>query len=304
MFTIRQLEIFLSIAEHEHVTNAARALGMTQSAASIALAELEKDLGVALFERLGRGLKLNERGRLLEREARFIVERLGSLSAIVREDADRVVGELHVGASSTIGIYLLPAIISRFVHRWPDATIKLEVGNSEQIREWLLSRHIDVGLVEGPVHDDQIEAESWLDDQLTVFASPDYPLDIDGNTVRWADISAERWILREDGSGTQEVFLRALETLGSTVRPYMTFGHTEAIKHAVEAGLGLGCLSRLTIERELQRGWLRAIDVTDLDLSRRLTIVSRKGCHPSRLRDAFLEEARTLVTRAVVGFGI
>lgn len=303
MFTLRQIEIFLAIAEHEHVTRAAKALKMTQSAASVALSELEKSIGVPLFERVGRGLQLNERGRLLESEARLIMQRLADLETIVREDRSRVAGELNVGASSTIGIYLLPARIGQFADRYPDTQVNLRIANTEQIREWLLEREIDVGFVEGPLHDDAIDSEPWLDDQLTVFASPELAART-GTMVSWSEIEQERWILRETGSGTQEVFDRAVEALGSRVKPFLTFGHTEAIKHAVEAGLGFGCLSRLTIERELERRWLTAIDVTDIQLRRTLSIVTRKGSYSSALRQVFLTDLRMLAQRAVAGFGI
>jgi DNA-binding transcriptional LysR family regulator len=303
MFTLRQLEIFLAIAEHEHVTRAAAALSMTQSAASVALAELEKSIGLPLFERVGRGLRLNERGRLLESETRLIMQRLADLEEIVREDHSRIAGELRVGASSTIGIYLLPARIGQFADRYPEARVNLDIANTEQIREWLLAREIDIGFVEGPLQDDAIETELWLEDSLTVFASPEVAARL-GSVVSWAEIQNERWILRESGSGTQEVFDRAVEALGSRARPFLTFGHTEAIKHAVEAGLGLGCLSRLTIERELERRWLMSIDVVDLPLRRKLSIVTLKGSYATNLRQVFLSDLRMLAHRAVAGFGI
>jgi DNA-binding transcriptional LysR family regulator len=303
VFTLRQLEIFLAIAEHEHVTRAAQAIGVSQSAASTALAELERAIGVALFEREGRGLRLNDRGALLAAEARGIVERVTSLADVVRQADDGMAGELRLGASTTIGIYLLPARVGAFRQQHPGARVHLQVANSEQICAWLQAREIDLGLVEGPVCGPGVHIEPWLEDRLTIFCAPDFPLPV-GEPLRWQDIEACPWILRESGSGTQEVFSRALETRGWRVEPAMTFGHTEAIKHAVESGYGLGCLSRLSIARELSRGWLRAVEVRDLDLRRTLSIVTRGHAIPSGLHQKFVAGLRESTASLHVGGGI
>lgn len=286
MVTINQLNVFLAIARREHVTHAANDVNLSQSAVSMALAELEKQLNGPLFDRAGRNLKLNDRGRLLQKEANKLLNHFDDILALFSEKNVSLNGDLKVGASSTIGIYLLPEIIGRFTDNYPDVTIDLEIGNTEQIENKLLNYSLDLGFVEGPIHHENIVSESWLKDQLTIIASKDY-YSSKKVTITIDELKDVKWIMRERGSGTREVFEKAIQPYVRRINNFLTFGHSEAVKQSVKAGLGLGCLSKYTVAQELELGNLIGLSVPGIDFERQLHVITRKNSYESRLRKSF-----------------
>lgn len=291
MITLNQLRIFLAVARFEHVTRASEEVNLSQSAVSMALRDLEEALKGPLFERVGRNLKLNDRGRLLQQEAAKLMLQVDDLVSAFTNKENELHGELKVGASSTIGNYLLPEIIGRFSRKYPGVTINLEIRNTEQIENRLLDYSLDLGFIEGIAHHFDIHAERWLQDQLVVIAAPDYWAEQKNNlTVR--ELSDVKWIMREKGSGTRDVFERALQAHVREIKEFLTFGHTEAVKHAVMAGLGVGCLSRFAVAQELEREDLIEVHIKELNLDRPFWIISRKSNYESRLRRTFIDFVR------------
>lgn len=284
--TLRQLAIFEKVALLGSVTRAGEALFISQSAVSMALAELEAFSGGALFTRSGRRLILNERGRLMLPEAREILSRADSLEKALKESADDPAGILLCGASTTIGNYLLPAMMGKFSRRYRRSEVSLQVGNTRQITEELSAGRLDVGLIEGPCHDGELHCEEWRDDELVVIVGPGHPW-AEGREATAAMLAAAPWIVREKGSGTREVFEEAMARLDRPYRIALELGHTEAIKKGVEGGLGVSCLSRLTVSRELQQGWLVEVR-TPLVLSRKLLLLTRHERRRTPLFLAFL----------------
>lgn len=286
MITLRQLEIFAAVADSEHVTAAAKRLHLSQSAVSAALAELTERLGGVLFDRVGRRVRLNDRGRRLQAAAHDLLARTADLVRTFRSD-EQVAGRLRVGASSTIGMYLLPATIGRFAEAHPGVEVDLEIGNSEAIEAALAARSLDVGFVEGPPREPQVEAAAWRDDELVVFARGDDPL-ARRRRVPLAQLAAARWVLREAGSGTRAVFESALQAHGLRVATAVTMGHSEAVKSAVRAGLGIGCLSTMALRTELAAKEFVRLRVPELDLRRRLWRLVRRGGYAGALQRAFV----------------
>jgi len=290
--TLRKLAIFVKVAEFGHATRAGEALSLSQSAVSMTVAELEDLADGPLFRRQGRRLIVNERGRLLLPEAREILQRAENLANLLRESSADLIGDLHIGASTTIGNYLLPAVIAEFSRRHPRAGAQLEVGNTAQIEAGIHAGHLDLGLIEGPGHLPGLTSLPWRQDELIVVAGVGHPW------ARLPGVDAEKlaegeWIMREKGSGTREIFEAAMARLAESFGIRLELGHTEAIKKAVEAGMGVGCLSRVAVQRELDYGWLVAVD-TPLELQRSLTILVPEDGDRSRLTTAFialLEEA-------------
>lgn len=286
MITLRQLEIFEKVATTEHVTKASKSLFLSQSAVSMSISELEQEFSGVLFERRGRRLILNERGRMLLPRAREVLQKVNSITKMMKESAEVPIGVLHIGASTTIGNYLLPTLMGKFSKIFPRAQVVLHVGNTEQVELGVQNGDLDLGLVEGPSHLPTLESVPWLEDELVVIAGLEHP---------WAktkEVTAEmlgdaQWIKREKGSGTREVFEAAMAELVKTFDINMELGHTEAIKKAVEAGLGVSCLSRLAIQRELENNWLVEVN-TPLDLKRQLTFLLHKDKDRSKLFDAFI----------------
>lgn len=284
--TLRQLEIFSQVAACGHVTRASMQLNLSQSAVSMAVAELERLAGAPLFERTGRRLLLNDRGRQLLPLALDVVERVHDLEQLLNESVGEPVGALHVGASTTIGNYLLPAIVGEFSRQYPRARALLHIGNARQIEDGVEQGTFDLGLIEGPPHRISLVATPWKKDELVVVAGESHPWAA-SRRISAAQLQGAPWLIREKGSGTREVFEGALARLGVPLSVAMELGHTEAIKKGVEEGLGVACLSRVAVQRELENGWLVEV-ATPLELGRRLLLLTRGEQPLTRLQGAFL----------------
>jgi DNA-binding transcriptional LysR family regulator len=271
--TLRQLEVFVSTARKGSVTQAAAEIGMTQSAASMALGDFERQLGTRLFDRVGKRVALNEDGRLLYPKAVEMVERAHEMEQLFH--GDRRTANLRLGASSTIGNYLLPRLIGQLQAQRPGSQIRLDVGNTQQVINSVLNFEIDVGFVEGPCMHADIETIVWREDQLAICTRPGDPLAKPGGASAEA-LRQAAWILRERGSGTREVVEQLLTGQLGDIRLAMELGGTEAIKRAVEAGIGISCLSLVALAGAIERGNLVAVDTPFLKLTRSLHILLHK----------------------------
>jgi DNA-binding transcriptional LysR family regulator len=284
--TLRQLEVFQKVATTGHATRASEEMGITQSAVSMAIAELERFAGAPIFERRGRKLLLNDRGRHILPDVIDVLNKVSGIERFLNDSVGEPVGVLKVGASTTIGNYLLPLLVGAFERRYPRAKALLEVGNTRQIEVAVETGEYDLGLIEGPSHLSTLKVSPWREDELVVVVGREHPL-VAPRTASAADLQKMSWIMREKGSGTREVFETAMASAGIACKIAMVLGHTEAIKKAVEAGLGIGCLSSMAVQRELNNGWLVEI-TTPLDLHRTLYIVTRESDYTSRLISAYL----------------
>jgi len=283
MLSIRKLDIFVRVADRGQVVRASEDLGLTQSAVSMALASLESFHGGPLFHRQGKRLILNEQGKLLLPHARDILQRLDNFTKMVQDTHSEPGGELHIGASTTIGNYLLPLLVAQFSRHYPKAKVSLQIANTDQIAQAVCEGSLDLGLIEGPCHQPQLNCQPWRDDELVVIAPPQHPW------ARQSAVGREQllrgdWIVREVGSGTREVFEAALGMGVSQLPSALELGHTEAIKLAVEAGLGVSCLSRLAVQTELEMGRLVVVS-TGLFLQRKLSVL----IHSKRYQSALLK---------------
>ncbi|MFV8818576.1 LysR family transcriptional regulator [Haliea sp. E17] len=281
-YTLRQLEVFLATARHENVSRAAEALAMSQSAASGALAELERQFGVQLFDRLGKRLQLSELGRELRPEAENLLARAEAFEQALR--GSEAAGSLRIGATLTIGNYLAVGMIAAFRERFPDAEVSLNVANTETIVRGVADYELDIGMIEGEMNHPRLETIHWREDELQVFAAPGHPL-ARRRKVSDAELLALPWIVREPGSGTRQTFERAMHGILPDLEIRMELQHTEAIKRAVEAGLGVGCLSKITLSEAFARGSLVPLRVPQRDFSRQFNlIVHRQKFHGRTLR--------------------
>ncbi|AAR36211.1 LysR family transcriptional regulator [Geobacter sulfurreducens] len=283
--SLRQLEIFEKVAQCEHVTQASTQLFLTQSAVSMAIAELERVAGAPLFERRGKRLLLNDRGRKILPEAEEVVRRTRAIEQFLEDSAGEPRGVLNVGASTTIGNYILPELIAEFSGNYPDAKVLLTIGNAHQIEHALEKGELDLGLIEGIPHSGVLDSTPWKKDELVVVVGKGHPWACDG-AASVEMLGNAPWIMRETGSGTREVFEGAMAGKGISFSISLELGHTEAIKKAIEAGLGVGCLSRIAVNRELEHGWLVEI-ACPLDLKRTLSLQTRQSGYKTRLLCAF-----------------
>ncbi|SDU06991.1 LysR substrate-binding domain-containing protein [Halopseudomonas salegens] len=264
-YTLRQLEVFLATAHYQNLTQAAASLSMSQSAASSALRELEDQFDVQLFDRLGKRLRINEVGRGIRPLAQSLLDQAAELELALRQHQDA--GHLSVGATLSIGNYLAVEIMARYLQEQPGARVVLDVANTENIVARLMNFELDIGLIEGEVNHPELDILPWRKDELVVFAAPDHPL-AGRSALSDADLCQQEWIVRERGSGTRQHFDWAMHGLLPELRIKLELQHTEAIKRAVEAGLGVGCLSAVTLVDAFRRGSLVPLPVPQRDFHR------------------------------------
>jgi DNA-binding transcriptional LysR family regulator len=288
--TLRQLEIFIAVAETAQVTKASKKLFVTQSAVSMALAELENQLGGSLFDRHGRSLVLNARGRYLLPLGKDIIAQVANIETIMSERNDKLSGTINIAASSSVGNYILPYLIGAFKKAHPKVLINMLVYNTKIVEGMVNDGTVDIGFVEGNVGEsDDILARPWFMDELVVLTAPADPLANNESFVLERDLPNSRWIMRERGSGTAAIFRDKLKEHLEDVNIVMEMGHPESVKRAVESGVGIACLSALTICREVENGWLKSMKFEGLDMKRQLRIISRKGTQVDDVLAEFLE---------------
>tara|TARA_R110002167_G_scaffold17777_1_gene67505 strand:+ start:1056 stop:1946 length:891 start_codon:yes stop_codon:yes gene_type:complete len=271
-YSLRQLEVFLETAHRQNITRAAESLSMSQSAASSALKELEQQFDIQLFDRVGKRLQLNELGRLFQPRAEALLEQARELENDFNRHMDA--GQLKVGATLTIGNYLMVPLMAQYMLA-QDAKVSLQVGNTREIVERVANFDLDIGLIEGEVQHSELKVTPWRDDELVVFCAPDHPL-ASCKQLSDRELQTAQWILREQGSGTRQVFERALHGLLPQLQIMLELQHTEAIKRAVESGLGIGCLSRIALEEAFKHRTLVRLSVPQRDFRRRFYIILHK----------------------------
>ena len=264
-YSLRQLEIFVAISRTDNVSRAAEALSLSQSATSTALSELERQFDLQLFDRVGKSLRINETGQQLLPRAVELLDRAKEIENLLQGHAG--FGYMRIGATLTVGNYLATILVARFLQEHPESRIQLQVHNTSTIVQQIANHELDLGLIEGDCNHPDIEVQPWIADELVVFSAPSHPL-ASQRKVSLEQLLQEDWILREKGSGTRETFDRAFHSHHSELKIRLELEHTEAIKRAVESGLGIGCISRLALKDAFRRGSLVPISTPNLNLSR------------------------------------
>ncbi len=256
--TLEQLRIFVAVAERQHVTRAAQALGLAQSAVSHAVAALERAHDTRLFHRVGRGVVLSEAGELLLGEARAILARVGAAEAALAEFGTLGRGRLAIHASQTIAGYWLPRHLVAFRTAHPRVELCLAVGNTAQVAEAVHAGSAELGFVEGAVDDAVLEAVVVARDRMLLVVGPAHPW-AGRAQVAPGELADTEWVLREAGSGTRSVFEAALAGFGvapGSLPVALALPSNEAVRAAVEAGLGATVISASVAAPSLEAGLL------------------------------------------------
>ena len=288
---INHLAIFHAVAEERSMSRGAERLCISQPAVSKQIRDLEAALGVTLFHRLPRGIRLTETGEVLAGHARRLFAVEADAERAIAELKGLVKGRLTVGASLTIGDYLLPQILGAYHRKHPGIALHLEIANTQVIQQKLREGVLDIGLTEGFAEDADLEAEVFGEDELVAVVPPGHPL-LGENAVSAARFCAEPFLMREPGSGTRDVVERALARQGIQVQPAMSLGSTEAIKRGAAAGLGVAIISKLALETEFSAGRLCPLALSDLTLTRPLHLVRLHGKSEGPAVQAFLSLLR------------
>jgi len=264
-YSLRQLEIFVAISRTASVSRAAEELSLSQSATSTALGELEKQFDLQLFDRVNKSLRINETGQQLLPRAVELLDRAKEIEALLQGHIS--FGHMKIGATLTVGNYLVTILVARFLQSHPESRIQLQVQNTSAIVQQIANHELDLGLIEGDCYHPDITVQPWVADELVVFSAPNHPL-AKLRKVTTEQLLLEPWILREKGSGTRETFNRAFHNYNAQLNIRLELEHTEAIKRAVESGLGIGCISRLALKDAFRRGSLVPLATPQLNLGR------------------------------------
>lgn len=290
-----RLKVFRTVAELLSFRKAAEKLFLTQPAVTLQIKALEDELGVRVFDRTGGRVSLTPQGRLLLRHAQRIFRIITEAEQELAADEGQLSGELALGVSTTIAQYVLPRLIGAFLAEHPRVRFSLHSGNTEEIVELLLRDKVSIGLIEGPSRRREVHTEPFMDDEMVLIAYADFAR----GRISRHELLASTLLLREQGSGSRRVVETALQKAGFKLKAFgnvMYLDSTEAIKSAVEAGLGVGFVSRWAVAKELELRAVKTVEVAGLRITRHFCLVSRTSPEPQGLsasfRDFALERAR------------
>lgn len=274
-----QLRIFKAVVEKNSFSRAAQELHMTQSSVSQQIQNLETHYGVKLFDRLHRKIELTQAGSALYPYA-VEIERLYDQARKTMQGILQVIsGRLHIGASLTVGEYLMPEILVSFSMLYPQVDIAMDIYNTEQITTMVVNGDINLGFVEGPYEaPEAIIAKNCGGDELVVIA-PASCKRLKGGFHKLSELLPERWVMREKNSGTRQVFEQYVAANGfeiSSINVVMELGSTQAIKEAVKAGLGIAAISKLSVADEIRHGELAVIALAEGSLERKFTMLRHR----------------------------
>ena len=285
-YTLRHLQIFLAVARHQSISRASAELSMSQSAVSAALQEFEARYDMQLFDRGGKRLKLNHYGDSVRSHAEALMVQAQTFDQFLlgREEP----GDLRVGASLTIGNYVAVKHLAVYMQRHPDAVVEMTVGSTPEVVEKVQNFELDIGLIEAELHNEQLDFHVWCDDRMVVFCRPDHPLAGKAN-LNDRDLLSLSWILRESSSGHRQTFDRSMQGLLPELNIVLELTHNEAIKNAVKAGLGVGCLSEMAIEEELQSGTLKILPLKKRPMHRKFYFVTHRQVAMSQATQEWIQ---------------
>jgi DNA-binding transcriptional LysR family regulator len=288
---LHHLRIFCAVAQRRSITAAAADLLLSQPAVSLQLKALERELGLPLFERGGPKLRLTQAGEVLYRSAVSILSAKDEAERAIGELRDGTTGRLILGAGTTGGMYVLPRIVQAYKGGRPDTEIVFHIGTTDQVLEKLLQNVLDMAMVGGPIEDRRFVAERVCTDELVLIAAPAYPLATLGK-VTLRDLAGVPFAVPETGSRTRQLVEKKLREAGVPLKIAMQLPGTEGVKRAVEAGLGVGIVSRFAVEAECQTGVLRVIPIEGFRLTRPMSLIYRSQKYFSPVGERFREFAR------------
>jgi DNA-binding transcriptional LysR family regulator len=295
--TLRQLRVFEAVARHLSYTRAAEELHLTQPAVSMQIKQLEESVGLPLFEQMGKRTFLTEAGQELHQTSRAIALQLEETEEVLESLKGIRRGRLRIAVASTAN-YFATRLLAAFCRRYPGISFSLEVTNRESLLRALEANEKDLVIMGRPPESLDLEAEPFMDNPLVVIAAPDHPL-AGADEVSWERLQQEAFVVREEGSGTRIAMERHFASRGVKLRTGMELSSNEAIKRAVEVGMGLGIVSIHTLELELETGRLMVLRAEAFPIPRHWYLVHRRSKRLSPVALAFhdfvFEEAGSLV---------
>jgi DNA-binding transcriptional LysR family regulator len=293
--TLRQLQIFRAVALTGSTTAAALSVPLSQSATSTALAELERGLQARLFDRVGKRLLLNDSGRALLPLALGVLDGARNIESAFLSSESGLRVDLRLFASTTIGNYVLPRLLSSFRALVPAARLDVRIGNTLEAVNAVCDFSTDLGLIEGPCHVPDVIVKQWFEDELVIVAAPAHPLAkaARARKLTIAQLRHAPWLLREPGSGTRETVELALLPHLLNIQPAMTLGSSESIKNSVAEGLGVSCLSRSVVQDLLAANRLTVLATRLPRLTRQFALVHHRNKTLSAALRSFIQHCES-----------
>jgi DNA-binding transcriptional LysR family regulator len=286
------LRTFLAAQKHLNYTRAGEEVFLSQPAVSRQIRQLEEELGVSLFEQIGKSLHLTDAGRTLVREAEKILGSMERAAEAVRAHRSAEHGSLRIGASTTPGFYLLPKLLGRFHARFPQVELQYSVENSQRIEQRIVRNELDLGFVGIRLSNDDLHLEPMLEDEIVCFASTSHPL-ARRRRIDPGSLERETWVMREKGSATRRLFESWLARVGGRIGQTIELDSPEAAKVLVAAGVGFSFISVHGLRGEIRRGRFKRLPVTGLNLTRPIHLVRHADKPTSPVTQAFLSVVQT-----------
>lgn len=295
--SLKQLRVFVAVSQQQSITHAAKSLFLTKAAVSMALSEVENQLGLQLFDRTNNRLHLNPYGQRLLPIADELLHRAASIDTLFQQSGE-LIGELAIGASETIGNQLCPWLLAQFRQKTAHTQQTLHISNSANIANMILNYRLDIGLIEGDVNHSDIETLAWLKDEMCIIVAADHPL-LEKTNLTLADLTDNAWVLREPGSGSRAFFESHIAPSISQWQLAYELNSIEAQLNFIAAGLGLACVSKFSATHALANDRVRILTL-DKKLERQYKIIMHKQKYKSELITAFIEfsqqwDAATLI---------
>ncbi len=283
--TLRELELFYYLSENPHISQLAKKISMSQSAISLSIKSLERKLQEPLFDRIGKKLILNERGREFKEKTYSHFLALQDAKNSFRDE--KLSGIIKIASSKTVGNFIIPELVFDFMIENPQITIKKDIKNSAQIVDLVQQGEIDMGIIEIASHHEGIVNEQLWCDTLVVVTSDKT---LKEKMLYIDQLFDKKWILRESGSGTRELFLNTLGDMAKELKIFMEFTEFEEMKTILQKHPEtITCISRFVVQKELQRGELFEISLKNIDLKRKLYLIYNKEKYKSNLFYSFYE---------------
>jgi DNA-binding transcriptional LysR family regulator len=287
---VRDLQVFLSVAKYLNYTRAGAEVHLSQPSVSVRIKQLQAELGVELFEQLGKKVALTEAGQLLVPYAHRVMTAVDDAKDAINELQGLQRGSLRIGASTTPGMYIIPRTIARFKERHPHIDVHLGIKDTREIEVGVMRNEFDFAFVGGHLTADEIDVVPWLIDELVLIVPPDHRL-AHKKVVKRDDLMKESFIGREAGSATRATVVNRLKEWELELQTVMEMDNPEALKKAVQSGLGIAFISKFAVESELKAKTLVTVRIPKLKINRELKIVHRKDKHLGPAARTFIELA-------------
>ncbi len=288
-FTLRQLEIFLELAKNPHLGKVADNIGLTQSAVSMAIKSLEEILEKKLFDRINKKLILNEYGRVFYKKVDPLVKELSLNENLFKNEF--YFGEIQIGVSSSIANYIIPQIIYNFQEKYPGVSVNMITGNTQEVGIQIEKGQLDMGFVEGEFHSVHVLKEVLGDDELYVVTGDNRFVQDEEYHIE--ELLDKKWILREKGSGTREIFLSHLGEYTKRLNIFMELDHTGGVKTVLTNKNTLACLSQHSVRKELKSGTLHRLGIKDFRFTRSFYTIWHRNKVLSPVLKEFIAAAKT-----------